>query len=270
MPTVHHAVPPHPLRTSWPRPGRALRAAPWWLGAGLVAVQVVFPLAGGTLPLTLAAVYLFALASVVHALVHRGPVAAGALVVVAGGGGLLVEAVGLTTGFPFGSYAYSGTLGPELLGVPAVVPAAWTMMAYPALLVGRRLGTGWWSRVGVGAWALASWDVFLDPQMVDAGHWRWSDPTPSLPGVEGIPLTNFAGWLLVAALMIAVLDRVTGRRDEPDDRLPYALYLWTYASSVLAHLVFFGRPSVAFVGAVLMGLVALPLATGLRRRGTGG
>ena len=39
------------------------------------------------------------------------------------GGGLLAEAVGVHTGFPFGAYAYSGTLGPELLGVPVGVVA---------------------------------------------------------------------------------------------------------------------------------------------------
>ncbi len=61
---------------------------------------------------------------------------------------------------------------------------------------------GFWRRslvvaVTAGA-ALAAWDVFLDPQMVDAGHWTWADPSPGLPGVAHVPLTNFAGWLLVA------------------------------------------------------------------------
>ena len=268
-----------PTRPTRRRPDRLLRAVPWCFGVAAVGVQIVFPLAGGSLPLTLGSVALLTLASLSHALVQRGPAAAAGLVVVAGGGGLLAEAIGLGTGLPFGSYAYSGTLGWEVAGVPVVVPAAWTMMAYPALLVGRRLAglVGRRSRVvvvGLGAWALASWDVFLDPQMVDAGHWTWRSPTPALPGVEGIPLSNFAGWLLVAVLMIAVLDAVlpedgragggAGTRD-PDDRLPFALYLWTYASSVLAHTVFFGRPSVALVGGVLMGLVAVPLALSLRR-----
>ena len=143
------------------------------------------------------------------------------LLLVAGGGGLLAEAVGVHTGFPFGSYAYTGTLGPQLLGVPLVVPLAWVMMAWPALVVGPHAGSspGRRSRRSA-ARALASWDVFLDPQMVDAGHWRWAVPDPGLPLVPGVPLTNYAGWLLVAvAIMIALLDRAwhpkTGRPARP-------------------------------------------------------
>jgi carotene biosynthesis associated membrane protein len=228
------------------------------------------------------AVVLFAGASVAHAGAARGPGAAAALVLVAGGGGLVAEAVGVATGWPFGEYAYTDSLGAQVLGVPLLVPAAWVMMAYPALLVARRLA-GAHGRIAVAlvaAVALASWDVFLDPQMVEAGHWVWRHPTPSLPGVAGIPLTNFAGWLLVALVLGAVLDRVLpdpSRGDVPgraplrsvsvDDRLPVALYLWTYASSVMAAAVFFGRPSVALVGGVLMGLVAVPLMVTLRRHG---
>ena len=49
--------------------------------------------------------------------------------------------------------------------------------------------------------------------MVAAGHWAWASPEPALPGVPGIPLTNYAGWLLVVALvMVAALDRLVPRR----------------------------------------------------------
>jgi putative membrane protein len=45
----------------------------------------------------------------------------------------------------------------------------------------------------------------------------------------------------------------------------YALYLWTYASSILAHAVFLDLPSSAAWGAVAMGPVAVPLAVTLWR-----
>jgi putative membrane protein len=186
-----------------------------------------------------------------------------------------VEAVGLRTGFPFGAYHYTGSLGPGVAGVPVVVPLAWVMMAWPALQVGRVLA-GSRGRAGgpaarvrtalVGGWALASWDVFLDPQMIDAGHWVWSDPRPALPGVEGVPLTNFVGWVAVSVVMVAALDaasgppvrQLAGKGASGDPAV--VLYLWAYASSMTACLVFFGRPRVALAGGVLMGLVAVPLA----------
>jgi uncharacterized membrane protein len=242
-------------------PAQRLRWAGWALVGAAVLVQIVYPLVGEGLrtPITITSVLVFAAASVVDAAVRHGARGAAVLVAVAGGGGLVAEAVGVGTGFPFGGYAYTGTLGPELLGVPVVVPLAWVMMAWPALVVGRALGRGPVAVVATGAAALAGWDVFLDPQMVAAGHWTWAHPTPALPLVPGVPLTNYAGWLLVAVVLVAALHRLIGpERSATPSGPAAALYLWTYASSVLAHAAFFGLPGSALVGGLLMGLVAVP------------
>ena len=205
----------------------------------------------------------FFLASTTHALVHRGARWTGGYVLVTGGLGLLAEAVGTATGFPFGAYDYADSLGPKLLGVPVVIPLAWGMFAYPCLVVGQRLARTPLGAAAVGGVALASWDLFLDPQMVEAGHWRFTDVTASLPGAPGIPVSNYLGWLLVGWVMLGLL-QLLGRR-QADDRVPGALFLWTWASSVLANAVFFGRPLVALTGGVVMGLVAVPYARSLAR-----
>lgn len=244
----------------------------WLLLAATILVQICFPLtSGGTPALTTASVLLFAAAMLVDAASTHGVAAALVLLVVAGGGGLLAETIGVHTGVPFGRYDYTGTLGFEIAGVPILVPLAWIMMAWPAWNVARRLvgRHGRTATIVVGAWALTAWDVFLDPQMVDAGHWRWEATTPALPGVEGIPLSNFGGWLLVSLLMMAVLDAALGRNGRAStlriDAVPVTAYLWTYFSSVIAHAVFFGRPPVAVTGAVLMGVIAIPLAVSVAR-----
>ncbi|MCX2946875.1 carotenoid biosynthesis protein [Lentzea sp. NEAU-D7] len=256
----------------------AVRAVAWICGALVVLAQIVYSMTEPEARLftTVASVIAFAVASVCDAFARFGPRAAALLVLIAGGGGLLAETIGVHTGFPFGDYRYTGTLGVEFAGVPVVVALAWVMMSWPALLVGRALAA-WlrvdrpvWLVVVAGAWALASWDVFLDPQMIDAGHWEWADPSPALPGVDGVPLTNYAGWLLVAALMITALHRSVGRprvARELDLRAGPApvLYLWTYGSSVWAHAAFFDRPAVSLVAGVLMGVAAVPFAFTLWR-----
>jgi putative membrane protein len=115
---------------------------------------------------------------------------------------------------------------------------------------------------------LAGWDLFLDPQMVAEGYWVWRDATPALPGLPGIPVSNYLGWLLFAVLLMSALRplagpsaAVTGSRDDP----MFALYLWTYFSSVLAHAVFLRLPASAVWGAVGMAAVAVPLAVTLLR-----
>jgi uncharacterized membrane protein len=247
--------------------------APWLgrlpvvLAALAVLLQICYPLITGEARdlLTVVTVVVFAAASVTHAAVHRGVRWAALYLLVTAGLGLLAESVGTATGFPFGQYDYTGSLGAEVLGVPVVVPLAWAMFAYPCLLVGQRLARGRLASIAVGAWALASWDLFLDPQMVDAGHWRWTDVQVALPTAPEIPVSNYLGWLLVAGVMMGALSLLPRR--PADDRVPAALFLWTYASSVLAFAVFFGRPGVALVGAVGMGLVAIPFALRLRAGG---
>jgi putative membrane protein len=254
------------------------RRAPWLLLAALVLLQIGYPLTTGATRagLTVATVLLGYLLSVGQALLSRGARVAAALVLVTTGGGFAVEALGVATGVPFGGYAYAGTLGPKLAGVPLVIPLAWTWMAWPAWLAAVRLTRPGAARVLLAGVGLAAWDVFLDPQMVAEGYWTWRDPTPALPGVPGVPVSNYLGWLLFAVLLMALLRPAAGPAagavaDEPtgprSDTAMHALYLWTYASSVLAHAVFLGLPASAAWGAVAMAAVAVPLAAGLLRAG---
>jgi uncharacterized membrane protein len=236
---------------------------PFWLGlAGLVGTQIAYPLVGGPAraALVVATVVLGFALSVTHAAATRGRRSAAGLVAVFAGGGLAVEAAGVATGFPFGGYAYTGALGPLLLGVPVVVPLAWTWMAWPSWLAAARLTQHPLRRVALAAVALAGWDLFLDPQMVAAGYWRWSGVGAHLPGEPGVPLTNYLGWLAVALTLMAFFSAVSVPTGIGRDGPMLALYLWTYCSCVLAHAVFLGLPASAGWGALGMGVVAVPLA----------
>lgn len=234
------------------------------LGAALltVALQIPYPLVSDDMQrvLTISSVLSFSVASVLHAFDSRGVRAAVALVVVCAGGGVLAEAVGWRTGVPFGNYRYHDTLGVKVLGVPVVVAMAWAMMGWVALLGGRRVverlgltGSKATVVVGViGSLVLVTWDLFLDPQMVDAGHWRWmATPGPSL---NGIPVVNSVGWFIVGALMVGVLHDLvpTDRRPGRSDVVMWFLLGWTWFSEWFGHLVFFGRPTVALAGGVAM------------------
>jgi putative membrane protein len=232
-----------------------------WLFAGItIGGQIIWLLAEPARDfLTIATVVSFFLASLSHAWLTRGWAWALGYVAIAGGVGGAMEAVGVATGFPFGAYSYNSTLGPTLIGVPIIVMMAWAMMAYPALLAAQRISR---TRAGVvvfGAWILAAWDLFLDPQMVSEGHWTWSSPDPGLPGVPGIPLTNYVGWVITALIIMALLARLPVRKPVGDG-VPTLMLAWVYFSNVLANAVFFGRPWVALWGGIIMGAVVIPWA----------
>ncbi|MEO9108913.1 MAG: carotenoid biosynthesis protein, partial [Jatrophihabitantaceae bacterium] len=229
------------------------------LAGATVLSQICYPLVDGSGrdQLTVVTVVLFTLASLGHAAFTRGLPVAAALLAVTAVPGFAIEVLGVHTGFPFGRYAYSSTLGPRLFDVPIVIALAWTMFAWPAALVARRVFARLPTRALGGAWALAAWDLFLDPQMVSAGHWRWRFPSPHLPGVDAVPLTNYAGWLLVASVMSLALQMILTRVPDGDDRVPIGLFVWTWGSSTLALAAFLHLGAAAGWGAIGMGIVAV-------------
>jgi uncharacterized membrane protein len=186
----------------------------------------------------------------------RRALLAGAVVVV---GTTVLERVGSATGWPFGEYAYTDALRPQVAGVPLAVVLAWFAMAVPAREVAARLVGPGWRTVALGALALTAWDVMLDPQMVAEGFWVWAADGPW----RGVPLSNYAGWLVSSAAVMAVLELLLpgGGRSRP----LLALYTWWAVMQTLGFLAFFGDPLVGVVG----GLAMLPLtvaAWGAERR----
>jgi uncharacterized membrane protein len=256
-------------RPATPSPTPSIVTAGLVCAAAAVALQICYPLVSESEStrdhLTTAVVVVFMAAVTLHAAGCLGVPRGLTVVAVSAGIGFAAEIVGVHTGIPFGSYGYAASLGPRLAGVPIVVGLAWAMMAWPAALVARRLARTPTGQVVVGTWALASWDLFLDPQMVAAGHWAWRDPTPHLPAVPTVPITNLLGWLAVSALVSLAMQHLVGARTVRPDGPMLALYLWTYASSVLALSAFLGLGSAALWGALGMGLVAVPLAVTLVR-----
>ncbi|EKT80192.1 caratenoid biosynthesis protein [Rhodococcus opacus M213] len=250
---------------------------PLLLAGAAIAAQIVYPLVhGGTRDVvTVLVVALLAAASVTHAAATRGARWTVGLVLVTAGLGLCSEIVGTATGFPYGCYDYSvGRLGPALAGVPLVVPFAWTAGFYPVWCVASVLARGPYrrlTRIALTTIGVVGWDLYLDPQMVADGQWHWCVTDAGLPGVEHIPLTNYAGWFVVAAVMAVAVDRIDRRLDAGTrhrDGVPIGLFLWTWLGSALAHSVFLGAPGLrysAIYGWVAMGILGVPLLVSLLR-----
>jgi uncharacterized membrane protein len=243
--------------------GRVLRAIPWVLALATVLAQIMWVLATDRFWWTHIVVGTFFLTSATHAVIHRGARWASAYIVITLAFGYGIELLGTTTGMPFGDYSYAEEIGtnavPSIAGVPMIVPLAWAMMAYPALVVAWRV-TGGAARATValvGAIALTAWDFFLDPQMVAEGWWTWSDPSLHLPGIPNIPLQNFIGWLLATAILMMLLSLLP--RPRSGSAVPTFLYLWMWIGGMVMNAVWLERPAVAAWGGVAMGLVAIPL-----------
>ncbi len=180
----------------------------------------------------------------------------------------VVERIGTQTGLPFGRYAYTDALRPQVAHVPAIVPLAWFGMGLPAreaahAALGNRSTPA--TRIVLGSAAMTAWDLFLDPQMVGEGYWAWARR-----GLyRGIPLSNFGGWFLtglgIMALFEVVLPVARTGPDRHDVRL-VGQYGYMSVMQTLGFARYFRDPLVAVVGGLGMLPFAATAATQLTRR----
>jgi putative membrane protein len=138
----------------------------------------------------------------------------GRALVVAGGIALAawaLEAVGVTTGLPFGPYRYTSTLGAWLGPVPAAIPFAWVASVGSAYFLSRfwildfrfRTGAKKSQTILLAALLATALDGVLETVATRVqGYWIWLTP-PGTPGTlfAGVPVANFLTWFGAAAVL---------------------------------------------------------------------
>jgi len=185
----------------------------------------------------------------------------------------IAEALGVNFGLVFGHYYYTPMLGPSLFGVPFLAALAWEPIVYAAFCLGDMLvsrGENLLPSVlhktsvlwvaALGALATTAWDMMIDPIAVSQGWWVWVDGGPYVPYVaQGVPITNFLGWLLVAFVINWVYHWVAGGKSTSTSSASLSFYgpLTLYGSLFLtafgASLTILKRPEVALIGSLAMG-----------------
>jgi uncharacterized membrane protein len=113
---------------------------------------------------------------------------------------------------------------PQTRGVPLAIALGWYNVGYGTLAaVNGAFNDGdkpqaTKSLIPLVALAATSLDLLLDPFGLDLGLWEWSEGGPYAPeikgsnGKRGIPLLNFAGWLVLTSGVTLAYKRLgTGR-----------------------------------------------------------
>ncbi|MCB2203661.1 carotenoid biosynthesis protein [bacterium] len=124
-----------------------------------------------------------------------------------------IEAIGVASGFPFGTYEYTDTLGLKVLGVSLIIPVAWLLViAASDAFVGHF--TNRVSTVFVAAMATL-FDFFLEFAADVLDYWHWSTRFP--------PLSNYASWFVISLAAVLLLRDTVERRTTL--RIPAHMYI---------------------------------------------
>lgn len=124
----------------------------------------------------------------------------------------VIEFIGVFTGYPYGHFAYGVNLGPMLFGhVPAALPLFFLPLVVNAyllclLLLGNVAGRAL-VRIPTVIVAVIAMDLALDPAAVSLGFWAYD----AGGAYYDVPWTNYAGWVLSAAVAVTVLDTAFDR-----------------------------------------------------------
>jgi len=181
------------------------------------------------------------------------------------------ELASTRVGVPFGLYHYTGaTVGSELFlsNVPFFSPLSFPFLAYASFCLARQaLGPGWARTRGSRVRAvilsgvlMTLLDVVIDPLAVRGGRWFLGHlfDYPESGIYFGVPLSNFAGWLLVGWATVGGYVWATGAQRPASPRLGIALYYLVLAVN-LAMTMWIGELVIAAAGIVVQAGVFLLL-----------
>jgi bisanhydrobacterioruberin hydratase len=229
-----------------PRP--LILASTLFFGTAYFAVH--FPHVPGASVGSYAATFLIALPSFVALFGYLGTRQAALSLIALSAFGYAIEAIGVFTGFPYGTFYYGDALGEKALGlVPYLLP-----VSYTPLVIGA-VAASWNNSLELNyrfllifrsALLLTLIDGVLDPGAASLGFWVWPDGG----AYYGVPPSNYAGWLLSGALATAVLFAAGRWRTTPLpgllDSAIVALVFWTGVAA------FSGLAVPALLGAALI------------------
>ncbi len=105
-----------------------------------------------------------------------------------------IEFIGVTTGYPFGHYAYTAAMTPFIGPIPVFIPFSWCALGYFSL---RATGVS----IAAPAVLMVLLDVSFDP-VFSRTLWQWQSTTG--PRYFGVPLLNFVGWFITALIIFAL------------------------------------------------------------------
>lgn len=138
-----------------------------------------------------------------------------------------IETLGLLTGFPYSGFVYTDLIGFKIFDTtPLMLPFSFVPLVIGTLFLARNQKTTL-RKILMSTGLLVAIDLMLDPAAVALGLWIWDSPG----WYYGIPLVNFAGWVLAGFIASWLLSSfvLSDIKKEASYSLYLTLAFWTGA-----------------------------------------
>lgn len=109
-------------------------------------------------------------------------------------GGLIIEGIGVQTGYLFGSYQYGSALGIKILNTPLMIGVNWVCIIVAASSVVRLFKFQKNTEFGafIGAALATGMDYVIEPVAIKYDMWSWQG--------DFVPVSNYITWFLFSYL----------------------------------------------------------------------
>lgn len=145
---------------------------------------------------------------------------------------LIIESIGIHTGFPYSPFEYTMPFGYKLLGTtPWTVFIAWSPLVFGALLLAQTWFKHPWARFLAYLGILVGTDIILDPGAVARGLWEYTNG-----GLwYDVPLQNFIGWIISGTIAYLILKLIL-KPVIANASLAISKHLWIGSLSLLVSI----------------------------------
>jgi putative membrane protein len=100
------------------------------------------------------------------------------------------EVIGTNTGYLFGNYSYTDSLGFRLFNVPLVIGLNWVAIVLGANLIAQKIKLNIYASSFLAALITVVFDIILEPAAIKLQYWSWLN--------NKIPLYNYITWFILS------------------------------------------------------------------------
>jgi putative membrane protein len=118
--------------------------------------------------------------------------------------GFGIEAIGVNTGWPFGSYQYGDVFGTHLFDTPLLIGVNWVMLVLGSASAVEFLlpKVPKWLKITIQAFLMVLLDFLIEPVAIQFNFWTWNS--------TAIPFSNYAAWFVISLVMHILREQIIG------------------------------------------------------------